>query len=238
MDAFLDPHPEWITVGGPDHLVYVVGLVVVAAALFLGRRWVREHATLVRRVVLGVLVAQQLTLYGFYAATGWSWAESLPLHISRVSALLAVVYLATASHRVMTILFYFGLWAWASFSYPQNIQPVDNILGWSFFINHAVTLLMPAFAWITTDWRPTRRGLWHALGWFLLYVVVAVVANRLTGGNYFYQREKPLLPDLSGPAYLALSMAGTFALFWIGYAVSRLVAARTSVPGHLTPRAG
>ena len=27
MDAFLDPHPGWITVGGPDHLVYVAGLL-------------------------------------------------------------------------------------------------------------------------------------------------------------------------------------------------------------------
>ena len=227
MDAFLDPHPEWITIGGPDHLIYVVGLVVLATLLLTFRGWVREHATVLRRVLLGIVVVQQCTLYGFYALTGWSWADSLPLHISRISALLALVYLATGSRRVMDVLFYFGLWAWASFSYPQNIQPVDNILGWSFFINHAVTLLMPAFAWITTGWRPTRRALWRALGWFLVYVVVAVVANRLTGGNYFYQREKPLLPFLPGPVYLAASMAATFVLFWIGYAVSRLVARRS-----------
>lgn len=222
VDTFLDPHPEWIAVGGPDHLTYVAGLLVLAVALIVGRRWVREHATLVRRIVLGVVVVQQCTLYGFYALTGWDWAESMPLHISRISALLALAYLATGSRRVMDVLFYFGLWAWASFSYPQNIQPVNNILGWSFFINHAVTLLMPVFAWVTTDWRPTRRALWQALGWFLLYVVVAVVANQLTGGNYFYQREKPLLPGLPGPVYLAASMAATFALFWLGYAVSRL----------------
>ena len=103
-----------------------------------------------------------------------------------------------------------------------------NILGWSFFVNHAITLLMPAFAWITTDWRPTLRGLWHAVGWFLLYVVIAVAANALTGGNYFYQREKPLLPDLPGPLYLAASMVATLVLFWVGYAVSRLVPRRSA----------
>lgn len=229
MDAFLDPHPGWITIGGTDHLVYVSGLVVLAVLLVTQRDRVRAHASTVRRVLLGVVVVQQLTLYGFYAATGWDNAESLPLHISRVSALLGLVYLATGNRRVMDVLFYFGLWAWASFSYPQNIQPVDNILGWSFFVNHAVTLLMPVLAHVTTGWLPTRTGLWRAVRWFLVYVGVAVVANALTGGNYFYQREKPLLPWLGQPWYLLASVAASVLLFWIGYAVARLVAARAGV---------
>lgn len=228
MDAFLDPHPEWISVAGRDHLVYVTGLLLVATLLLTRRDLVREHATLVRRVLLGVLVVQQLTLYGFYAATGWDPAESLPLHISRVSALLSLAYLATGSRKVMDVLFYFGLWAWASFAYPQNIQPVGNILGLSFFVNHVITLLMPVFAAVTTGWWPTRAGLWRAVRWFLAYVVVAVVANALTGGNYFYQREKPVLPGLDQPSYLLVSVAATFALFCLGYAVSRLIARRSA----------
>ncbi|GAA5162154.1 TIGR02206 family membrane protein [Ornithinimicrobium tianjinense] len=230
MESFLDPHPEWITIGGRDHLIYATGLVLLAAALLGWRERVRAHAGQVRTVLLVVVVLQQLTLYGFYAATGWDNAESLPLHISRVSALLSLVYLATGSRRVMDVLFSFGLWAWASFAYPQNIQPVDNILGWSFFVNHAVTLLMPAFAWITTDWRPTVSGLRRALGWFAVYVAAAVVANALTGGNYFYQREKPLLPWLDQPYYLLASVAATVLLFWLGYAVSRLVRAPDAAP--------
>lgn len=223
VDAFLDPHPEWIAIGGPDHAVYVLGLLGVGAALVLGRRWVRAHAGRVRRVVLAVLVVQQLTLYGFYLATGADLADALPLHISRVSALLALGYLATGSRRVMDVLFFFGLWAWASFAYPQNVQPVDNILGWSFWVNHVVTLLMPFFAVLTTSWRPTVPALLRATGWFAVYVVAAVLANHLTGGNYFYQREQPLLPGLPQPFYLLASIVATMALFWLGYAVSRLL---------------
>ena len=225
MDAFLDPHPEWITIGGPDHLVYVAGLLAVAGLLVAFRDRVREHATTVRRVLVVVVVVQQLTLYGFYAATGWDNAESLPLHISRVSALLGLAYLVTGSRRVMDVLFYFGLWAWASFTYPQNIQPVTNILGWSFFVNHVVTLLMPVFACVTTGWLPSRAGLRRAVGWFVAYLVVAVVANALTGGNYFYQREKPLLPFVDQPWYLLLSVAATAVLFLLGYAVAQRVQA-------------
>lgn len=223
VDAFLDADPGWIAIGGRDHLVYACGVVILALLLLHRRDWVRAHAGAVRRALLVVVVVQQLTLYGFYAATGWDSAESLPLHISRVSALLGLAYLATGSRRVMDVLFYLGLWAWASFGYPQNVQPVTNVLGWSFFVNHAVTLLLPVLAWVTTGWRPTRPALWRAYGWFLCYVAVAVTANALTGGNYFYQREQPLLPSLPQPWYLLLSVVATLALFWVGYGVSRLV---------------
>lgn len=226
VDAFLDPHPAWIAIGGIDHVLYVLGLLGVGAALVGCRDLVRRHARTVRRVVLAVLVVQQLTLYGFYALTGGDLADALPLHISRVSALLAVAYLATGSRRVMDVLFYFGLWAWASFAYPQNVQPASTLLGWSFWVNHVVTLLMPFFAVITSTWRPTVPALLRASGWFLLYVVVAVVANHLTGGNYFYQREQPLLPGLPQPWYLLASVAATFALFWLGYGVSRMLLRR------------
>ncbi|GAA4873040.1 hypothetical protein GCM10025788_09060 [Serinicoccus chungangensis] len=122
----------------------------------------------------------------------------------------------------MDVLFSFGLWAWASFAYPQNIQPPTTLLGLSFFVNHAVTLLLPALAWLTTDWRPSVPALWRAFGWFGLYLCVAVAANAAFDGNYFYQRERPLLPWLGQPGYLLASVLATLALFWLGYAVSRL----------------
>lgn len=231
MEIFLDPHPEFIPVAGRDHLVYVLGLLAVATALLAGRRWVREHVSLVRHVLLGVIVVQQLSLYGFYASTGWIWADSLPLHISRVSALLALVYLATGSRRVMDVLFFFGLWAWTSFSYPQNVQPATHLLGLSFWVNHVLTLLMPFFAVITTSWRPTGRALWRSYGWFLLYAALAVAANALTGGNYFYQRDKPVLPMVPQPWYLLLSLLAALALFWLGHAVARLVLRRLDSRG-------
>ncbi|WP_131104263.1 TIGR02206 family membrane protein [Ornithinimicrobium sufpigmenti] len=231
METFLDPDPGFIPVFGRDHLVFVLGLLVVATALVAGRGWLREHATVVRRVVFGVLLVQQVALYGFYAATGWLWAESLPVHISRISTILALVYLATGSRRVMDVLFFFGLWAWASFTYPQNVQPPTNLLGVSFWVNHVATLLMPFFAVLTTRWRPTARALWRAYGWFLVYVALAVAVNALTGGNYFYQREKPLLPMVPQPWYLLLSLLAALALFWLGYAVARLVLRRLDSRG-------
>lgn len=215
--------PGWIPVGGLDHMAYI-GCLGAAAALLIGRRrWVRRHARRVRAGVLIASLAQQATLYGMYALTGWDWGESLPLHISRVSAVLCVAYLATGSKRVMDVLFYFSLWAWFSFSYPQEVWPFWNLFGWTFLVNHVVTLLMPALAWVTSDWRPSREALWRAFGWMVAYSLVAVVANVLTDGNYFYQKSMPVLPSLGQPLYYVGTLTVGLGLFWLGYGVSRLV---------------
>lgn len=223
MHRFLDPTPGWITIGGPDHLMYLLALALTAYLLVSQRRWVRARTRQVRYWVLTASVLQQATLYGMYAATGWDWGESLPLHISRVSAVLCVVYLATGSRRVMDVLFYFSLWAWFSFSYPQEVWPFWNLFGWTFLVNHVITLLMPVLAWVTTDWRPSRQALWRAFGWMVAYSLVAVTANLLTGGNYFYQRSMPVLGFLGQPWYYLFTLVGGLGVFWLGYGISRLV---------------
>ena len=223
MKRFFSLTAEPIPIGGPDHLMYVA-LLVLAAALLIGcRRWVREHARQVRAGVLIVSVMQQMLMYGVYVATGWGWAQVLPLHISRVSALLCVVYLATGSERVMDVLFYFSLWAWLSFSYPQDISPITNLFGWSFLINHVITLLMPVLAWVTTDWRPSRRALGRAFAWMVVFSLVAVAANAITDGDYFFQRSMPVLGSLGQPAYYLGTLLTGLILFWLGYGISRLV---------------
>ena len=223
VEHFLDPYAGPIAIGGADHVIDVLILLVFAVALIGGRHWVREHACVVRCSVLIVSVVQQTVSYIGYAATSNFWADGLPLHISRVSAILCAVYLATGSRRVMDVLGYFSAWAWLSFLYPSGVQPLDNLFGWTFLINHVITLLIPALAWITSDWRPTRPAIWRAFAWMVVYSLLAVGSNALTGGNYFYQREMPVASFLGQPWYYLSSLALGLAFFWVTYGVSRLI---------------
>ncbi|WP_114907421.1 TIGR02206 family membrane protein [Ornithinimicrobium murale] len=225
--GFFDADPGWISIGGTDHLVYVTLLLGVAVLLVGGRGWVRRHAAAVRRVVAVIVIIQQTTLYATYAVQGAGVDEALPLHSCRIAILLGLVWLLTRWRPALDVAFFLGLYAYASFSYPQQIQPVDNVLGWSFWINHAVTLLLPIFAWLTEGWRPTVPALWRAFGWFLVYYAVALLANALTGGNYFYLRDRPIAAAWPDWAYLPGAALLTLALFWIGYAVAHLIDART-----------
>lgn len=232
--GFFDADPGWIVVGGTDHLTYASLLILVGALLIGCRTWVREHASGVRRVVAGVVIVQQVTLYATYAWHGAGIDEALPLHSCRIAVVLSLIWLLTRWRPALDVAFYLGLYAYASFSYPQQIQPVDNVLGWSFWLNHTVTLLVPVFAWLTEGWRPTTRALWQAYGWFLIYYAIALGANAVTGGNYFYLRDRPVAASWPDWAYLPGAALATLVVFWIGYAAARLIGRLTGswVPGR------
>ncbi|GAA2179683.1 hypothetical protein GCM10009785_07270 [Brooklawnia cerclae] len=223
MDSSWDAGTPYITLFGPDHLAYIAGLLIVLAALLTGRSWVRRHATGLRRAILGLSVAQFTGLYLWYfLETGFDVAEALPLHISRTTTILGLVFLITRRPAWLNVQFFFGLFAYATFVLPSKIYPVTHVIGWSFFVSHTINIALPIFAGIAWGWRPTVRGLWKAYGWFLVYFVAAVVVNRLVGGNYFYLRDRPLLKSLPSPWYELGALAATLAIFWIGYGVSRL----------------
>lgn len=222
MSSFLDPLVPYISLFGTDHLLALV-TVVAALALLLGfRTTVRAQAGVLRWAFLLLSLAQQTALYWYQVAVaGWDWGDSMPLHLSRLTTLVLMVYLLTGRRALLEVGFYLGLYAYATFVYPQRIQPMDHLMGWSFLISHAVTILVPVFAGIAYGWRPTVRGLWRAFGWFLAYFVVVLAVNAITDGNYFYLKHRPFLQALPDPLYWLAACAATLALMWVGYTVFR-----------------
>ncbi|MGW9552476.1 TMEM164-related integral membrane acyltransferase [Citricoccus zhacaiensis] len=232
MASFLDPLAPYIPLFGVDHLL-ALGTVLAAVALLLAfRRQVRELAPVLRWGLLVLTLAQQVALYSYQAlVAGWDWGDSLPLHISRVTTLILMAYLITGRRTVLEVGFYFGLYAYATFIYPQRIQPMDHLMGWSFLVSHAVTILVPVLAGIADGWRPTVRGLWRSYAWFLAYFGVVLGVNALTDGNYFYLKFRPFLQALPDPLYWLAACAATLALMWIGYAVARSIPVQRGVQG-------
>lgn len=90
---------------------------------------------------------------------------------------------------------------------------------------HICRVLLPVYAALTSDWRPTLRGLGESYLAFLGYLLVVELTNRRTGGNYFYLQDRPVLRTMPHRRYLALTLAGTLGLFGTGYAVSRVAGA-------------
>lgn len=223
MPDFWRPAPEPLVIGGPDHYAYLALYLTLLVLLLTRRELVRRRQELVRRLLVVVTVAQQVAMYGFHVHHREGLAESLPLHICRVATLAGLVWLLTDHPWAMDVVFYFGLYAYVSLVYPWGIAPTDHAMGWSFATNHALTMLLPVLAAVTHGWSPTGAGLARAYAAFLAYLAVVTRANRATGGNYFYLRERPVLTGVPERAGRVVAAGATLVLFGLGYAVSRLV---------------
>lgn len=224
MNVFWSEKVPYIDLFGYHHWIYLGILLLCLLLLVYYQDKVRIHGEVIRKSLLIVTIAQQILLYSWYIfETGFDISESLPLHISRISSLLGIYYLLTKNSKVMNSLFYFGLYAYGSFLVPSRVYPISHAIGMSFLVNHVITLLLPLFASVAYDWRPTLKSLFTSYGYFLIYFCFVYFLNPLIDGNYFYLKHRPVFKDLPGYLYNPGALVFTFFLFYIGFFVYRII---------------
>ncbi len=224
MNLFWDEEVPFISVFNGHHLFYIAGMIGLLLLMCTQHRKVKKHADQIRQWILLISIGQQVLLYSWYIfEMGFDVSESLPFHISRISSLLGIVYLFSKNNNILDVLFYFGLFAYGSFFYPSRVYPVYHVIGLSFFINHAITILLPVFAAIAYKWRPTFKGALKAYGWFLLYFLFVYTLNPLIDGNYFYLKYRSFFVDLPESLYIPLVLVATLAIFLLGYLLARFI---------------
>ena len=221
---FWSQNVPYIRVFDFHHNLYIGLMLLLLILLVKFNEEIIRKQKQIRLLILFILIVQQVALYSWYIfETGFDIGESLPLHISRISSILCLIYLLTTNKKVMDVLFYFGLYAYGSFLYPSRVYPFYHLMGLSFFINHAITILLPIVAIIISDWRPSLSALFKAYGWFLLYFTFVYFLNPLIDGNYFYLKYRPFLGHLPDSQYIPIVLFVTLILFVIGYLTSNLI---------------
>ncbi len=213
------PDIPFIKPYGPQHLL-VLAVVLGLLWLFVANiSWLKRHSRLVCHSLLALQILQTLLLYGWYwLYAGFPLSEALPLHICRISSLLILVFLVNRSMALMDVIFFFGLYAYASFLWPQRIYPLYHALGVSYLINHLITILLPYFAVLALGWRPTAAGLRRGMAAFVGYLTLALLVNPLVDGNYFYIKYRPFafLDPLPIWLFTLCALATTALLFALG----------------------
>ena len=220
MNLFWSVNVPYIHLFDFHHMLYISLMLLTLFILLYYRKFVKIHSEKIRKSILVTSIGQQVLLYSWYIfELGFDMAESLPFHISRISSLLGIYYLLTKNRRVLNVLFFFGLYAYGSFLYPSLVYPFYHAVGISFLINHVITILLPFFAAIAYDWKPTFKSLIVAYGYFLLYFTFVYFFNPLVDGNYFYLKHRPFFSHWSDAVYIPVVLIATFTLFLTGFGV-------------------
>jgi len=222
----------------PYSLPHILFLLVCAAFIWFFiryRKTISRTRDTVCRILLCTLAFQQVfLLYGWYwLCTGFDPAVSLPLHISRVTSLLTICFLIFRKDWLLDVVCYFSMWGLISLFYPMNVYNFGHINGWSYMVNHLITVLIPVFAVTAFGWPPSWRGFLRTAAAFTVYFALATLANFLIeGGNYFYQTDRPFLKTLPLWQYAALQMAGTLAAYALATAIYLHIAGKAAKRGN------
>lgn len=223
MDWFTDPNRPYIQLFGLNHILYVLIVAVAITLLLTRRRWGRTNRALVYWSILAISLTQfSLMQIWYLSQPTFNLGDGPPLHISRITTLLGLAWLLTRKRELMDLASFLGIFAYFTFLLPQRIYPITHLMGWSFLVSHALIIILPLCAWIAYGWRPSRRSYRIALGGFVVYLLVAIGANALFDGNYFYLKHRPVFAGNPSPRYELGTILFAATIFHLGW----LVAAR------------
>lgn len=210
----------------PYGAAHLAALAVIAAAVALaviaGRRMrgTPRETALTRGLGWSMLALTVVwTAWGFLPQT-WDVEQSLPFHFSDALRIITAVALITRSGWAVALSYFWGLTLnTQAILTPDLVYLTHPGLEYAaYWVLHAIALIAPVLLVWGLGYRPTWRGYAVSFAATLLWALVAMTANALTGANYAYVSrapEGPSILDLLGgwPLYL-LWEAVLIALVW------------------------
>jgi len=146
--------------------------------------------------IFGAILLAEIAATHFYVAFvrgTWSFQDSLPLHLCRLSAIIAAVSLLSRHQSIYEWTVYLGIPSgFHSIMTPELTQGRTPWLLFDYYFVHASLIAIPIVTTILNHWRPRK---WGWLRMFLAVNCVAVfvfLVNFLVDANYMYLAKKPI----------------------------------------------
>ena len=170
------------------HLL-TIGIIIFLCILLFVLRKMRFFQFFLAYLLVASEVSQHLWLI---IEKAWSIKRDLPLQLSDLSVLLAIVMLLVRSEKLFQFLFFAGLGSSIQailtpdlqFSFP-HFQTIE------FFVSHGGVVLACLFMVVAFRYRPTIRSMWVTILIVNLYAAGIFFLNKILGANYLYIMKKP-----------------------------------------------
>lgn len=189
------------------HFVIVAILTAISGKIIaLGVRW-RGTPQLSRleKQVAAVYLLLWIAFHGWgLLPANFDPAQSFPLHICDIAALLVPLTLIWRKRYLIALLYFWGI----GFSFQGVLTPdlqvgVLSPLFWLFWFHHATIVGAAIYMVVVHRFRPTRRDYHWAVRFGLFYLACVFPLNATFGFNYGYlgnlRSSQPSLIDWLGP---------------------------------------
>jgi hypothetical integral membrane protein (TIGR02206 family) len=192
---------------GPTHWIALgVAVLGAAAVILLGRRLRGTHGEIVfSRLFASALAAYALVMLVYRWLPGsFDVHVALPIHLSDLAWMAAVVALATGSRWAYALTYYWGLTLNPQAMLTPALDSPDfpHIDFIDLWVQHILVLWAAVYLTWGRGQRPNWRSYRLALGVTVVWACVTFGVNSALGTNYGFLNGKPGNPsvlDLFGP---------------------------------------
>lgn len=174
---------------GPGHLLWLLAIALVCAFTCMRYRKADEKKRLrMRRILSGLLIADELLKITVLSATGCYTAEYLPLHLCSINIFVCLWYTlkpnAMAAETLYALSFPGALVALCVPTWTK--LPFVNLMSFHSFSVHGMLLLYPLLLVTSGERRPALRRLWMPALFVTVLAPFLYLFNSRFGTNFMF----------------------------------------------------
>ncbi|WP_129688249.1 TIGR02206 family membrane protein [Gottfriedia acidiceleris] len=190
-----------------DHLLTIGIILILGVLLFVFRKQIQKSGKeRLFRFSLAFLLLASESFYHIWLVyeNSWSLKSALPLELSDIAVILAIVMLLTNSYRLFQFMYFAGLGSSIQAIVTPDLDHFSfpHFRYFEFFVSHGGVVLACLFMVFASKYRPTIRSMWVTILIVNLYAACIFFINKTLGANYMYLMKKPKtasLLDYLGP---------------------------------------
>ncbi|WP_191275135.1 YwaF family protein [Neobacillus kokaensis] len=184
-----------------EHLVTIAIIIILCILPFVTRnQYKKDGKRRLFRFPLAflLLISDVLQHLWLVEENAWSIKRDLPLHLSDLVVILAIIMLLTKSNKLFQFMYFAGIGSSIQAILTPNLgrYSFPHFQYIEFFISHGGVILACMFMIAAFNYRPTIRALWVTVLIVNLYAACVFFLNKLLGSNYLYIMKKPKTPSL------------------------------------------
>jgi hypothetical integral membrane protein (TIGR02206 family) len=182
-----------------EHLAALVAIATAAGlSVALARRHGERASVPVSRALALLILAGWIGEQVANLVEGiWSARFTLPLQLTDVVSLTAVVALWRPRSLLVELTYFWALTASLQATLtPDLARTFPSVFYFTYFTYHAGAIVAACLLVYGRRLYPRPGAAWRVLAVTLAFAAIAGVANVLTGGNYMYLRHKPVRSSL------------------------------------------
>lgn len=207
-----------------DHVITISIIVILCILLFVFRKQLTVNRRSVRFSLAAIILAANI-FYHFWLVYEHSWSvqTALPLQLSDLAVLLAVIMLLTKNEIVFQFMYFAGLGSAIQAILTPDLYHFSfpHFLYFQSFISHGGVVLACLFMVAAYHYRPAFRSMWVAFVLVNIYGVGVFFLNKYLGSNYLYIMNKAGMTPLNflgpWPWYLLSLELVMIVMFYILY---------------------
>jgi hypothetical integral membrane protein (TIGR02206 family) len=198
-----------------EHILTIAIIVTISLLLFIYRNKLEGRRKFVRYTLAFIILIANVCYHLWLVSEhAWSMKRALPLQLSDLSALLAVVMLWSRSDRIFQFMYFAGLGSAIQAIVTPDLYHFSfpHFLYFQSFVSHGGVVLACLFMVVAFSCRPSIRSLWVSVLIVNLYALVVFFINKRLDSNYMYMMKKAgmnTILNLLGPwpwYYLSVEM--------------------------------